>query len=389
MRYDSIDILAPWCALNRIFGFAPRTGIELIRHFGGAEEVFRAGARLSEVLRPESVYYRAVNADAVRSAKEELLRLGDCGGSFVCIEDERYPELLKDCDDAPVGLYVRAESDPAEIFNRRPAVAIIGTRNLTSYGREWCTRIVSGLAAADVKPLIVSGLAIGADITAHIAALDGSLPTVAVMATGADAVYPFRHGWAADRIRLARGSGLITDYPLGTSPQAVNFIRRNRIIAGMCGATILIESGRKGGGLMTCRLAFSYNRDVYALPGRIDDEFSAGCNSLIKAKMAEPVIDIPELVRSLGLGVTGRRDAVDIRKFVFCRYRDTEGTAIAEKLAETALLISRRRDITIDGICGLTGRSYREVSGMVGRLEIDGIIVTDLAGGCCINPKII
>lgn len=389
MRYDSIDILAPWCALNRIFGFAPKTGYELIRHFGGAEEVFRAGARLSEVLRPDSPYYMAVNADAVRKSAEELSRIREYGSSFVCMADERYPELLKDCDDAPAGLYVRAESDPDEIFNRRPSIAIIGTRNLTSYGREWCIRIVSGLAGADVKPLIVSGLAIGTDITAHIAALDCGLPTVAVMATGTDAVYPFRHGWAADRIRSSKGCGLITDYPPGTAPQAVNFIRRNRIIVGMCGATILIESGKKGGGLMTCRLAFSYNRDVYALPGRIEDEFSAGCNSLIKAKMAEPVTDIPELVESLGLGLAGRRIPVDIRKFVYGRYRDTEGAAAAERLADTAFLISRNRDITIDGICSLTGCSCQEVSGMTGRLEIDGIIVTDLAGGCCINPKII
>ena len=388
MRYDSIDAMAPWCALNRIFGFAPKAGLELIRHFGGAEGVFLAGERLAEVLRKDSVYYGQITADAVRRAAAELSDLRKEGCTFVCIDDERYPKMLRDCEDAPVGLYVKGKSGPEGMFDRHPAVAVIGTRNITSYGREWCTRIISGLSEAGIKPVIVSGLAIGTDITAHLAALDRGLPTIAVMATGIDAVYPFRHGWAADRICSAEGSGLVTDYPPGTAPQAVNFIRRNRIIAGLCSAVILIESKKKGGGLMTCRLAFSYNRDVYALPGRIDDECSAGCNSLIKAKMAEPVTDVGELVAALGLGGIGSGGVVDVRKYIYGRYLETEGAATAERLAAVAYAVSRNRDATVEDICGLVGGSYQDVSGLVGRLEVDGIIVSDLVGCCCINPKI-
>ena len=186
-------------------------------------------------------------------------------------------------------------------------VAVVGTRDISPYGREWCERIVHALARTSPKPLIVSGLAIGTDICAHKAALEASLPTIAVMATGTDTIYPYRHRQIAEKMSGTQGCALVTDYPPGTAPLPVNFLRRNRIIAGLSHATILVESKIKGGGMMTCRLAFSYDRDVYALPGRADDLRSQGCNHLIRARMAEPLTSEEDIIDSLGLLTTGRK----------------------------------------------------------------------------------
>ena len=389
MKYDSIDYLAPWCALNRIFGFAPRTGLELARHFGGAAAVFSESPHNLAGFPGVGSHYAGMISDAaVDAAACELEALCADGCRFLCIEDERYPLMMKECEDAPAGLYIRSSSKPEDVFNVRPAIGIVGTRDITSYGVEWCTKIVNAMGRACIKPLIVSGLAIGTDITAHLAALDCGLPTVAVMSTGIDAVYPFRHGMAADRICSSCGSALVTDYPPGTAPKAINFLRRNRIIAGMCDAVILIESRRKGGGLMTCRLAGSYNREVYALPGRIDDDCSGGCNSLIKAKMAEPIDDVEELIDALGLGAGECAGKMDIRSYVYKKYRDSMGNEDADRIASVAEAVSRNREISLDDICMLTGMSYAELSGYAGRLICDGIIVTDILQRCSINPKI-
>lgn len=386
---NGIEKLAPWCALNRIFGFSPKSGIALIRHFGGAAEVFRAGRKeLAEAVGAGSRYPELITDEAVALEIRSLEELAGKGDRFICIDSPEYPALLKECEDPPIGIYLKSGSAPDEIFGNPHPIAIVGTRDISSYGTEWCTRIVEALAGTGARPLIVSGLAIGTDITAHLAALDRGLPTVAVMATGTDAVYPFRHGFAADRIAGAKGSGLVTDYPPGTCPRAINFLRRNRIIAGLCRAVILIESRTKGGGLLTCRLAYSYNRDVYALPGRIDDARSGGCNKLIHSKIAEAVYDLQELVSSLGLQPSCNTEKKDIRGYVLSRYSDiSPGTA--ERAARLAEIISGNRDCGLDELCRLAGMDFRDVSACVNMLEMDGIVVTDLLRHCSINPKII
>ena len=158
MKHGRIEELAPWCALNRIFGFAPKAGLGLIREFGGAEEVFLAGSsEVAKRLGAQSPYPAQISAASIDMAAEELRRLSENGDRFLCIDDERYPELLKDCEDAPIGLYIRSDSNISDIFGKRPMISIVGTRRMTSYGREWCTRIVAAMSKARVKPTIVSG----------------------------------------------------------------------------------------------------------------------------------------------------------------------------------------------------------------------------------------
>ncbi len=351
--------------------------------------MFRAGrSEIAETLGGTSHYLDKITDDAVASEIAELEKLGQDGDRFICIDSPEYPALLKDCGDPPIGLYIRSGSSPAEIFSAPAFVAIVGTRDISSYGSEWCTRIVKALASASVRPAVVSGLAIGTDITAHMAALDNGLPTLAVMATGIDAVYPFRHGHAADLIAGATDSGLLTDYPPETCPKAINFLRRNRIIAGLCSSVILIESKSKGGGLLTCRLAYSYDRDVYALPGRIDDQRSAGCNGLIFNKMAEPITDLEQLISSLGLGRKPDGCGDDIESYVHRRYgeRDPE---LAGKAAKIISIIRDNRECGPDELCVLSGMTYRDVSACISMLEMDGIIVTDILRRCSVNPKIL
>ena len=389
MIFESPEQLAAWSAVNRIFGFAPRTGAALIDHYGSPESLFDADRKeLEYLLSHNTGYLDAIVPQTLEKERRELQALMDEGVRMLCIGDERYPSLLKECPDPPAMLYVRSLSPLESIFGNPKRISVVGTRDITSYGKEWCTRIVSAMSSCPAcRPAIVSGLAIGTDITAHLAALDRGLPTIAVMATGIDAVYPFRHGRYAEMISSAPGSALVTDYPPETTPRAINFLRRNRIIAGLSDATILIESKIKGGGMMTCRIASSYDREVFALPGRIGDQCSAGCNELIRNGTAACISEVNSLLDSLGLRHGGKWEKDDIRMKTYTFYRDREGADPAERLSIVADIVGRNPDIRIEDIATAANMEYRDAANAVGMLECDGIVVTDLLRRCSINPR--
>ena len=231
------------CALNRIFGFEPRVAHSLLAHLGNATEVFHMKEdEIRNVIGPWSKYRGRICRKALDEAEEELLKLSGSGISFVGCTDPEYPQMLLDCEDAPLGLYIKSGTPISDLFAPERKIAIVGTRDISPYGQDWCNRIVQGLGQASEKPLIISGLALGTDICAHRNALEAGLPTIAVMATGPETVYPHRHRDFAERLADTGGCGLITDYPPGTAPLAIHFLRRNRIIAGLSDATRLIES---------------------------------------------------------------------------------------------------------------------------------------------------
>ncbi|MBR6547573.1 MAG: DNA-processing protein DprA [Bacteroidales bacterium] len=373
------------CALNRIFGFSPKTGLALISHTGSAADVFRLGSReLEELLGPSSRYKGEITWKAVEEASDELARLESRGIGFTGWTEEEYPSLLHECEDAPVGLYVRSRTPMDELWKPCRRIAVVGTRDITPYGREWCVRTVAGLSRSKEKPVIVSGLALGTDFCAHKAALESGLATIGVMATGPETVYPHRHREFAERLCETPGCALVTDYPPGTAPLAVHFLRRNRIIAGLSDSTILIESKIKGGGMMTCRLAFSYSRDVYALPGRADDLRSQGCNSLIRSKIAEPLTSIEDLTESLGLNRVGAKGRRSVRETLISEY----GSRLSPEKAELAINILTRikeeRGITIEELAEHTGMSYSMTANITAMLETDGFISIDLLQRCFI-----
>jgi len=383
---ENFEEKACLCALGKIFGFKPRIALALMEHLGSAREIFKIGRHdLELLLGPHSQYTDVIRKSTVYDASKELEYYEKQNINFIGWTEEHYPSLLKECPDAPVGLYIRSRTHASKLWAPPMNIAIVGTRDVSQYGKEWCARTVHGLAESSIKPLIISGLALGTDICAHKAAVEAGLPTIAVMATGPESVYPYRHREFADMLCSTPGCALVTDYPPGTAPLAIHFLRRNLIIASLSDATVLIESKLKGGGMMTARLAFSYSRDVFALPGRVDDIRSQGCNLLIKSKIAEPLTSIPEFMESLDIPASAPPPSKpDIQVLA-----DAYGTLLSEdkigQMARLLTIIRQNRGITIEEIAESTGLSYSRTAELTSTLEMDGFIKRDLLQRCSIN----
>ena len=384
---ENIEEKACLCALNRIFGFEPKIGLSLISHFGSAKEVFHLREKeMESIIGPYSKYNGRINRQAVEEAADELYTLSRYNISFHGITESTYPPLLGDCEDAPIGLYIRSQTPTEELWKNHP-VSVVGTRDISLYGKEWCRKIVRGLSSVTQKPAIISGLALGVDIEAHRTAIESGLPTIAVMATGPENIYPHRHKNFAESLVSTPGCALVTDYPPGTAPLAIHFLRRNRIIAGLSKATILVESKIKGGGLMTCRLAFSYNREVYALPGRADDVRSQGCNEIIRSKMAEPITSISSLIETMGLTSTFNCPKSSDIELLKIKYNNCIPEQDINTMSTILKFIRKNRGMTAEDIADGLHISYLKTSELLGILEIDGLITRDLFQRCSINSK--
>lgn len=381
------------CALNRIFGYHPALAISLMEDEGGALPLFYRDVRSDPgEVHPELM--TQLTPEALEWSRKELGRLDENGWRFLTIIDEDYPDPLRECGDPPLGLYLNACSSPTEIFSLRPMIGFVGTRDISPYGTLWCQKLVRALADAPVQPCIVSGMAMGADGIAHRTALDCGLTTIGVMATGIDSIYPWQHGKLAREIVRRPGCALITDYPTGTAPVALNFLRRNRIIAGLISAVVVVESKSKGGSLMTAKYAVEYARDVFAVPGRLDDVRSAGCNSLIWSEMARIIVAPEQLVADLGLS-GGKAFRGPGGSWVTSQVGDPPSAVLQAALTrrfgpgapliETALAIQANQGVTVDALAGLLHRPFPAVLADIGTLEANGIITTDLLRRCSLT----
>ena len=376
------------CALNRLFGFEPKIAHDLIGLTGSAWGAFNLSREEKiEFFGPFSKVAPLLDDREVRNSEDELRRLENEGCTFLTMSEAGYPGLLKECEDAPVGLYYKGCSPASEVFDRVPQIAVVGTRDISLYGKEWCRRVVEAMALAGRKPMIVSGFAYGTDIIAHLAALEAGLPTVAVLPTGIDTVYPSRHYKYARTLASTPGCALVTDYPPGSEPKPINFIRRNRIIAGMCSGTILIESKAKGGGMITARLASSYERDLLVLPGRADDVRSQGCNTLLREKLAEPITDTVHFLDVLGLGSPSRRKRQCLENEAAAAFSGMLSDEEWQEMMSVLSCIRKQRGITIDGICACTCLPYGTAARYAGMLESEGMVSMDLLQRCTINLK--
>lgn len=266
----------------------------LVDHFGDAESIFKAKENQLEKL--EGI--GPIKAKSIKSFEDfsavenEIEFVEKYKIQTLFLTDAQYPKRLLNCYDAPTMLYYRGNAD----LNTSKIISIIGTRSNTDYGRQITEQLIKDLES--FKVLIVSGLAYGIDSIAHKAALQNNLQTVGVLAHGLDKIYPHAHSTMAKQMTMY--GGLLTEFPRGTLPDKHNFPRRNRIVAGMADATIVIESPEKGGSIITASLANGYNRDVFAFPGRIHDAKSAGCNYLIKNNKAVLLSNADELIEWLG-----------------------------------------------------------------------------------------
>ena len=217
------------------------------------------------------------------------------------IADEAYPFRLRECCDAPVIFYYKGNAD----LNAAKIVSIVGTRKITSYGSDATEALIDGLKDLAGDLIIVSGLAYGVDVCAHRAALRNEIPTIGVLAHGLDRIYPYLHRYTADQ--MLENGGLLTEFPTKTEPDRQNFVRRNRIIAGLSDAVIVVESAVKGGSMITAEIANSYSREVFAIPGRSIDENSQGCNRLIRLNKAGLITCAADLQEALGWDMQRRR----------------------------------------------------------------------------------
>ncbi|NDV46759.1 DNA-protecting protein DprA [Paludibacter sp. 221] len=282
-------------ALTFIKGVGNLLAKTLIAYVGSVEGIFSEKAQslgkipgIGRILSTEIVSQR--DAALVRAEREiEFITKNDINPCF--FTDSEYPFRLKECPDSPIMLYGKGNLE----LNNKKFVGIVGTRNATDEGRANCKKLVSDIAAHQSDVVIISGLAYGIDICAHKAALDAGLPTIGVLAHGLDRIYPAAHRSIA--AKMQHDGGLLTEFATETNADKPNFVQRNRIIAGMCDALVVVESNKKGGSLITANMANDYNRDVFAFPGRVTDEFSAGCNALIKSNKAALIESAEDMLR--------------------------------------------------------------------------------------------
>lgn len=270
-------------------GVGPATGRKLYEHFGSAKAAYTASK--AELMEIEGISVRTVKAIGKKApmlrAEKEMEFILNQGIQVLFWGDPSYPRRLKHCHDAPLILFYKGNAD----LTANKLVSIVGTRNATNYGRSVCKDLIAGLKA--YNPLIISGMAYGIDSYAHQGALDNGLATIGVLGHGLDQIYPQSHTRLANK--MLENGGLLTEFISQTQPERHNFPQRNRIIAGIADVLIVVEAPQKGGALITASIANTYNRDVCAVPGNIYQEYSTGCNNLIKNHKAFPVTSAADI----------------------------------------------------------------------------------------------
>lgn len=362
MEYDFYVYMT---ALSRIFTNACSQAHHLLDFCGSPEKVFRLTEdELSSLLGPfNPAIARLLNPSVLDWAVKEVDWAVSHGVAIITEKDSSYPYRLAECPDSPIVLMRRGNLD----LNQKRVLAVVGTRKASFYGRDYCRKILESLASNGINPLVVSGLALGIDGAAHIAALDLGLKTVAVLPCGLNSVYPPRHYELSEKI--VESGALVSDFFTDTSTLAYTFVRRNRIIAGMSDATLLVESYRKGGGLITASLANSYSREVFAVPGRNTDSSFEGCNRLIAEEKAR-IVESPDAIeRSMGWGNPRRTQHSAERLPDLGR----EASLVVESLR-------RHSPQSAEELMLSTRLSLQSVSTALLELEIDAKIVRDAAG---------
>ena len=345
-------------AVSLISGVGDVIGKKLIAYCGSAEAVFSEGVKaLNKIPGIGSKLSKIIKeSDTLDRAEQELTFMEKQGVKMVFYADKNYPYRLKQCDDGPLILYYKGEDN----FNADKIISIVGTRTASTEGKIFCDKMIKQLA--QFNTIIVSGLAYGIDICAHKAALKYGLPTWAVFAHGHDIIYPSSHTNVANEI--LNSGALLSDYISKTKPERQNFPSRNRIIAGLSDATIVIESANRGGSLITANIANSYNREVFAMPGKPKDEKSAGCNYLIKTQRAVLLESIDDIIRELNWDAKTKQN--NVRQKLLIELSNDE---------RRLLNILSDEVVHIDSIISTIAWSSSKVAQMLLQLEFKGVIM--------------
>lgn len=369
---DRLQELLNTAILTRLSYFHLNAMVKLYRHFGSATAIVEQRKDLPKMFPgiPAKLKEDLNNIEAMRGRVEEELEYDfEHGVKVLCLNDDDYPYRLKEAPDAPLMLFYKGTAN----LNSRHVINIVGTRHCTRYGEDLIRRFVAGLHALCPDTIIVSGLAYGVDVHAHREALANGMDTVAVLAHGLDTLYPSSHRDTANE--MVRHGGLMTEYMTHTKPDKLNFVRRNRITAGICDATILVESAKKGGGLITARIAREYNRDVFAFPGAVGAPYSEGCNNLIRDNEAGLITSAEDFVKAMGWedeAVLEKARSQGIERQLFPDLSEEE-RKVADILGET-------NDLRQDIISVKTGIPIGNVIAVLFQLEMKGVVKA-YAGG--------
>ena len=359
-------------ALTRLTNFNYQQALELYRMVGSAQLLYECRSHIGDVIGESSP--RLVEAlknwdDAMKRAETELMYMEEHSIRALTLTDDDYPQRLTECQDAPIILYYKGNAD----LNQAKIVSIVGTRQCTPYGQDLIHRFIADLRQACPQVLIVSGLAYGVDIHAHREALANGYDTVGVLAHGLDQIYPYRHRETADE--MLRHGGLLTEFMTQTNADKPNFVRRNRIVAGMADATVLVESAAKGGGLITCEIAQSYNRGVFAFPGNVNAEYSKGCNNLIRDNGAALISNAGDFLRAMNWQDEMLRQqalADGIERNLFPDLSPEEQKVVS--------LLQETNDLLLNVLSVKTGLPIGQLTALLFQLEMKGV-VKPLAGG--------
>lgn len=358
--------------LTRLNYFSLAGMLELYRKAGSATTVMEYRQDIRQLLPDASL--KLVEAlrttdEAFKRAEVELEYDLKYGIRPLCMNDDDYPARLRECDDAPLMLFYKGNAN----LNRQRVINIVGTRHCTPYGEDIIRKFTRELKTLCPEVLIVSGLAYGVDVCAHRQALDNGYDTVGVLAHGLDMIYPSRHRSIA--VEMLQHGGLLTEFLTQTNADKINFVRRNRIVAGMSDACVLIESASKGGGLITTEISQSYGRDVFAFPGRVNDPYSEGCNNLIRCNGATLILSAEDFAKDMGWTCDAR--------LMTAKWAGIERSMFPELSAEEQAIVdvlAKNNDLQINLLSVKTNICIGKLTALLFTLEMKGVVKT-LAGG--------
>lgn len=357
-------------ALTRVPHINIATQHLLLKELGSATAVFEHRKNIRDIFPEASGKLAEALSEMERltaRAEEELDFVTQNKIQCLCYHDAAYPSRMKECADAPLIMYYKGSAN----LNRTYVVNMVGTRHCTEYGKDICRHFLAELKRLRPDTLVVSGLAYGIDIHSHREALANGMDTVGVLAHGLDQIYPRMHRSTA--VEMVSHGGLLTEFMSRTNADKVNFVRRNRIVAGITDATIVVESAEKGGALITADIASSYHREIFAFPGRVGDQFSQGCNRLIRDSKAALVTSAEDFIQAMGWPVATDRQSSS---------QAVQGELFPDLCPEEQLVVSvlsQAESMQINRIAVETNLPVHKLSSFLFNLEMKGIV--QLMGG--------
>ena len=359
-------------ALTRIGHFSLASALHLYRTLGSGEEIFLHRNEAQDILpdcSPRLIDNLKDWSEPLKRAEVELEFCRNNNIRVLCLGDDNYPKRLEDCADAPLVMYYKGNAN----LNQSRVINIIGTRHCTTYGADFIRRFIHDLRAICPEVLVVSGLAYGVDINAHQQALAVGYETVGVVAHGLDYLYPAAHKDVARE--MVEHGGLLTEFMTCTNADKGNFVRRNRIVAGMSDACILVESAAHGGGMITAGIAFDYGRDVFALPGRVGDHFSTGCNNAIRDNKAMLLTSAEDFVKAMGWEDDALR--IEAQKRGIERQLFPNLTPEQQRIVD---VLSKTNDLQLNQLAAQTDIPIGDITSILFQMEMMGV-VKPMAGG--------